>query len=279
MTDALPLEDDAPASAITTPQLESLLREKYQRDRYALFFDVPDAVSIDARRRIDAVAIGIWHSVGRQVEAFELKVSRSDWLRELKQVNKADPFIAICDRFWLVTGDAKVARMEEIPACWGWMTATKHGLRVQRPAQKLPTDKANMPWAFTVGLLRKLQDALISSPDVVAEIERQVKDRTRHQDQQIQWAKDRAEREGKDLREAVEEFEKVSGISIRHAWRMGNVARIVKQLERLGYGNGLGEVPRLLEGQANALRNSLKNVEETLAELGKLPSVPAGADE
>jgi hypothetical protein len=266
--------EDAPK--LNTPALEALLRQKYQRDRYALFFDVPDAVSLDARRRIDAVAIGIWKSVGREVQAFELKVSRSDWLRELKNVDKADPFIAICDRFWLVTGDPSVAKLDEIPACWGWMTASKHGLRVQRPAEKLPTDRANMPWGFTIGLLRKLQDNLLASPDVRAEIDRQVKELTSRQDERVRWAKEEAERNAKDLREAVAKFEAESGLSIRR-WGMGNVGTIVKHLQKLGYGDGLNQVPNLLEGHANVLRITLERVEEARAALAALP--PLGAEE
>lgn len=107
---ALSLDKDAePEKKLDAGDVCDLLRAKYPRDRYALFFDVPDAVSLQQRRRIDALAFGIWQSVGREIHGFEIKVSRGDWLREVKQVDKADPFIAVCDRFWLVTSDYKVA--------------------------------------------------------------------------------------------------------------------------------------------------------------------------
>lgn len=266
----LPL-DEAPELPITTAMLEDMLRAKYPRDRYALFYDVPDAVSLDARRRIDAVAIGIWKSVGREVQAFELKASRSDWLREVKQVNKADPFVAICDRFWLVTADPKIAKLEEIPACWGWLSATKSGLRVQRPAQKIPTDHANMPWGFTVGLLRKLQDDLLSSPDVRSHINAQIEAATGNFDQRVQWAAQRAADDLKRNQDAIAEFEKASGIQFK-TYSMGSIGAIVGQLQKLGYGEsgGLREVPHLLEGQANALRVTLEQVEEVRAALAAL---------
>src|ERR1700734_3267187 len=93
----------APEAKLTTAALQDLLAAKYPRDRYALFFDVPDNVGTNQRRRADAIAVGCWNSVGHLVEGFELKVSRSDWLREVASVNKADPFIERCDRWWLVT--------------------------------------------------------------------------------------------------------------------------------------------------------------------------------
>jgi hypothetical protein len=259
---------------LTTPQLEQLLRAKYQRDRYALFFDVPDAVSLDARRRIDAVAVGIWKSVGRDIEAFELKISRSDWLRELKQVDKADPFIANCDRFWLVTGDPGVAKLEEVPACWGWMTATKHGLRVQRPAQKLPRDRDNLPWGFTLGLLRKLQDDLVSSPDVRAMIEETKRDLVERHQRDLEQAGSRASRDLENLRKTVAEFEKSSGIKLGD-WQFAHAGDVVKSLLELGYsGEGVGYVPKHLRRTAEAMRSVLQRVEEVAAELEALRVVP-----
>lgn len=255
---------DSETSKLTTAEVENLLRAKYPRDRYAMFFNVPDAVSLDARRRIDAVAIGIWRSVGREVQAFELKVSRSDWLRELKHVDKADPFIAICDRFWLVTGDTSVAKLDEIPSCWGWMTATSHGLRVQRPAQKLPTDRENMPWGFTVGLLRKLHDDLLASPDVRAHIDERVKVATSFIERRIESETRRDKQALTRNLEAIAEFERASGIPF-NPYSMGDVGALVGQLQRLRNGvrgDGLDMVGQLLAGQAAELRNALANVEK-----------------
>jgi hypothetical protein len=252
---------------LSTEQLEAMLRAKYPRDRYALFFDVPDAVSLDARRRIDAVAVGIWKSVGREIEAFELKVSRSDWLREVKQVNKADPFVALCDRFWLVTGDPSVAKPDEVPACWGWMTGTKHGLRVQRPAQKLPRDRENLPWGFTLGLLRKLQDDLVSSPDVRTMLEESHRDlREKHQ-RELERAADRASNELKTMRETVARFEESSGIKLSD-WRFGRAGEVVRSLVDLGYsGDGMMYIPKTLREQATRMRKVLEEVEAAAAEI------------
>lgn len=260
MTDALAI-DEPPAEKLNTPGLENLLRRKYERDKYALFFDVPDAVSMDARRRIDAVAIGIWKSVGREVHAFELKVSRSDWLRELKQVDKADPFIAICDRFWLVTADASIAKLEEVPACWGWMAATKNGLRVQRPATKLPSDRINMPWGFTVGLLRKLQDELLRSPDVRAHIEQALGTQRDQHARDIERAENRANRELAELREAVKEFEDASGVELRR-YAAGNIGEVVKAISDLRWKGGLSAAPKLLREHANELHRMHQLVDQ-----------------
>ena len=266
-TAELPL--DEPATKLSTPALGDLLRAKYPRDRYALFFDVPDAVGLDQRRRIDALAFGIWQSVGREIQGFELKVSRSDWLRELKQVNKADPFIAICDRFWLVTADSSIAKIDEVPACWGWMSATANGLRVQRPASKLPGVGNAIPRNFLIGVLRRMQDDLIGSPEVRTEIQRQVNEATSRLDDRIKYKTRDAESKVAALQEKIDKFREQSGIDLND-WRMGNVGKIVKHLQLLGFGDGLNHVPELLEGQENALRVTLENVSKVRASLAAL---------
>ena len=93
----------------------------------------------------------MWGSSGRLIQGYEVKASRSDWLRELKQTEKSDPFTSRCDRWWLITGSQDIAKLEEIPACWGWMSATAHGLRVQKPAPDLGRERA--PDGSAVGLL------------------------------------------------------------------------------------------------------------------------------
>lgn len=260
--------DEAPESKLSTPQLAALLREKYPREKYALIFDVPDAVSLDQKRRIDAIAFGCWASLGRSLEGFELKVSRSDWLRELRQVNKADPFVALCDYFWLVTADTKVAKLEEIPAAWGWMAATKSGLRIQRPASKLPGCGASFPRGFVIGVMRRMQDDLLASPDVAAHIAGKIKEIQDRRDDEIKWATQHANNESERLKKAVTEFEESSGIKFQ-PWGMGDIGHIVKQLRELGYGEdgGLRAVERLLQRHENALRTTLEGIQSVRASL------------
>lgn len=251
--------------------LHDQLRARYPADRYALFFEVPDAVSVDARRRIDAVAVGVWKSVGRSITGFEFKASRSDWLREVKQVNKADPFIAVCDYFYLVTTDASIAKIEEVPACWGWLSCTPNGLRTQRPATKLPQDKETLPWAFTVGLLRKLQDSLMDSADVRTRINAIREEAKVDADRRVEREVARI-REGKELaalRSRVKEFEDAAGVQIDD-WKAGPVGQIVKSLLDLDYSDqrhGVGFVAAGLERQAEEAERLAKVARETVAKM------------
>lgn len=260
--------DEPPSEKLSTPGLEDLLRGKYPRDRYAMFFDVPDSVSLQQKRRIDAIAFGMWASGGHRIEGFELKVSRSDWLRELKQVDKADPFISICDHFWLVTADSKIAKLDEVPACWGWMSATKTGLRVQRPATKLPGVGNAIPRGFMLGVLRKMQDDLLRNPDVQALINERVATVNDSVDNRVQYATRHMEHRLEQAEKVVKDFEEESGIKLDE-WRYGNVGKIVKGLKELGYGGGEGinSVSRVLESQENQLRRLVDQLAEVRKKL------------
>lgn len=104
------------------------------------------------RRRIDAVAVGTWKKTDHLIHGFEIKVSRSDLLAELKDPEKAEPAVKMVDRWWLVLGDAKIMKdTDEIPEGWGIMVAHGRGLKVLR--QAAPTGGSPDP-RFVAALLQ-----------------------------------------------------------------------------------------------------------------------------
>lgn len=275
MTQAALAIDEPAEKSITTPELEDLLASKYPRDRYALFFNVPDAVGTDSYRRIDAVAVGLWRSVARQVNGFELKVSRSDWLREVKNVEKADPFIERCDYFWLVTASPSIAKMDEIPACWGWMAATKTGLRVQRPASKLPQpNDGRMDRLFAIGLFRKMQEDLKNLPEVRQAIDAARAGKEEEIERQVKYATQRLENRASDAAKAVERFEKSSGMKLDD-WRLGDVGKIAKYLHELDSWNSL---EKRLEGELRICSEYLENIRHAMAALAEIQGRPASTE-
>ena len=102
------------------------LHVRYPRERYALLEQVRDGPGYSASRTGDLVAVGLWPSRGCEVGGFEVKVSRADWLRELKAPQKAESLYAFCDRWWLVVPSARdTLRDGELPPTWGCIEA--HG--------------------------------------------------------------------------------------------------------------------------------------------------------
>ena len=90
----------------------------------------------------------------RALHGFEVKVSRSDWLRELADPTKADAWKRFCDQWWLVC-PPEVARADELPSGWGWMTYSNGKLRVRRHAPVATPEPMSGP--ARIGFLRAVQ--------------------------------------------------------------------------------------------------------------------------
>lgn len=97
--------------------------------RYAVAEHVRSHCSFDARRTADFVAMDMWKTGRLDLHGFEVKVSRSDWLRELKDPSKAAEFIPYMNRWWLVIADASMVKADELPAGWGLMELASLGGR------------------------------------------------------------------------------------------------------------------------------------------------------
>jgi hypothetical protein len=74
---------------------------------------VRDGAGFTVQTTIDALAIHMWPSKHHAMHAFEVKVSRGDWLRELSNPDRAGAWTAIVDYFWVAapSGVVKVAQI------------------------------------------------------------------------------------------------------------------------------------------------------------------------
>ncbi|MEO5920635.1 MAG: hypothetical protein ABIQ01_05770 [Pseudolysinimonas sp.] len=92
-------------------------------------------------RRADAVYVGFYNSRGRLAVGHEIKVARSDWVHELEQAGKADPWVMDTHAWYVVAPTVEIVRPEELPEGWGLMVIdprTKTRLRIVVKAQVFP---------------------------------------------------------------------------------------------------------------------------------------------
>ena len=87
--------------------------------RYAVAEHVRSSASFDAKRVCDFMAQDLWTTGGLHLHGHEVKVSRSDWLRELADPSKAEAFRRYCDRWWLVVSDRAIVKPGELPGRLG----------------------------------------------------------------------------------------------------------------------------------------------------------------
>lgn len=101
-----------------TADVRAALRGRFIAPEWSLFFEVGDATGTRQSRWADAVAMNLYPSRGLELHGFEIKVSRSDWLRELKDPEKSAPVQRYCDRWWIICPDG-VIKPGELPPTWG----------------------------------------------------------------------------------------------------------------------------------------------------------------
>lgn len=147
----------------TTHDLRRLIRARYETlgpattvpqhaVMYEVMVDQPEHVDLPARyrprRRIDAVAVGLWAKTDHLVHGFEIKCSRADLLAELRQPEKAAPGVAACDTWWLVLASGGLLRDDDaLPPGWGVLAAHGRGLRVVRAAEVRAGHRDARVWA------------------------------------------------------------------------------------------------------------------------------------
>lgn len=119
-----PIEVVEPPVKRTEYEMLQMLRDRYSEThgngiRYACAAHVRSHAGFDARRTADFIAMDLWPSKGLALHGHEVKVSRSDWLAELKHPEKAAEFTPYMDYWWLVVADRRIVRDGELPAGWG----------------------------------------------------------------------------------------------------------------------------------------------------------------
>lgn len=218
---------------INTKALFELLAVKYAPPAWAFFGQVSNGTGFSANRFADAMAMGIWPSRGLELEGFEIKVYRADWLKELKNPKKAEDMAGYCDRWYIVAPNCEIVKPEELPPNWGLYVASGRGLKLVKKSAKLepePLDKL-----FVAALLRRASESMILKSDIKSALEYE-RERGRSESS---YELERY----KDLKKAVEEFKKKSGVRIND-WEGGDIGSAVRvvlkggvkgEMERLGY--------------------------------------------
>lgn len=112
------------------------LRAYYSKDagngpRYVFAEHVKDAPGFAGSRTADFVAQDLWNSKGLHLIGHEVKVSRSDWLSELRDPTKAEAIRQFCHQWYLVVPDAKIVK-DDLPAGWGLIVTGGAGTRIRK---------------------------------------------------------------------------------------------------------------------------------------------------
>lgn len=246
-----------------TKTIRDLLAVRYPLPEWVLSFEVADATG-GTSRRADAIALNCYPSKGLEVHGHEIKVARSDWLRELRDGSKADTIARHCDRWWIVA-PAGVVERAELPRTWGLLLVGDSGLRAAVPAKILPGSGKALDRSFAAALLRGILSRAVRpvAEDLAAARAAGWAAAEESAAQLQKIATDGAAEAHEELRRNVAEFERASGLRISSRWDAGDVGAAVHALRSMGgsqHRDVLSAAERALEravGEIRTLREAL----------------------
>lgn len=141
----------------TAGRVVELLREKYKpAQRYAVFEQVANATGAYNRYSwIDVAVVNLWPSDGAHRSAFEVKVSRADFMKEMQDPTKNAWARECFDYFYYVTAPGVVKSIDEIPEGCGWMLCTEKRVLVKKAARR--REKVTLDSELLAALCRSSQ--------------------------------------------------------------------------------------------------------------------------
>lgn len=105
-----------------TAKVRDAMRERHPPPEWLVAFEVQFPREEGGLRFADAVAFDTRKGAGMAVHGFEVKVSRADWLSEVRNPGKSDAGRRVCDYWWVVEGEAGLVAPEELPHGVGLLT-------------------------------------------------------------------------------------------------------------------------------------------------------------
>lgn len=223
-------------------EVRALLRRKFPADQYAMLYEVRDAAGFGATRSADVFMIGLWPSRGCLIEGMEIKVSRSDWLQELKKPKKAEAFVPYCDKWWVVVGNKDIVKPGELPPNWGLMVAGGRGISIVTDAPRLeskPLDKS-----LLAALLKRATSTTLTDPEVAAAIDAKVKAEKEQFKQHESYEIAGLKRTADELRKSIQTFEDASGVKIDR-YQGERIGAAVKAVMSMQHSHMLSDARRL----------------------------------
>lgn len=137
-----------------TYRLLQLLRDRHTpNEEWATFAELRGATGYDNPQRIDFFAVHLWPSKGFNSIAYEIKVSRNDFKKELDHPRKRAFAESVSHQCYFVTPSGLV-QADEIPEGWGLMVADAGGLKIKKHA--LQRTDVKWPQSFMVSLARRV---------------------------------------------------------------------------------------------------------------------------
>ena len=147
-----------------TRAMYELLKHRHLAPEWATFTELNIGTGSNGGRWIDFYAMNCFPSKGNLKIAYEIKASRADFLREMKQPNKRAAAEKLADECYFVAPHGLIAA-DEVPEGWGLIVMNKGGLRMVKQAKQRRVD--NLPISFVLSIARRSSEPAPELPAAI----------------------------------------------------------------------------------------------------------------
>lgn len=252
---------EKPSPSETTVDLLARLRAR-ERDGEIFLLEVGDGAGFRNRGWSDAISMQTWPSKKLVIRGYEIKASRSDWLRELDQPEKNLTWQLQCHE-WYVVAPKDVVLLEELPPSWGLLVPRgEDQLRIASRAELNPNADGMVPISLMAAVFRAAANERRGLENQrEREIQAIVEKRNR-------GTVDRLVREARDWEKRHMELVECLGNRWDNWERLKKTAAAVKALDdaQLDPAKLVREAKNRVDGASNRLARVLKDLEEISGE-------------
>jgi hypothetical protein len=217
-------------------------------------------------RTADALVLSVYPSRGLWFAGIEIKVSLSDWKRELADASKAAEIQKWC-HYWYVAAPAGVIPQGELPETWGLIEcrATSSGdsasVVVKAPRlQAVPPDAC-----FVCSVLRQAAECSVPRAEIEQLAEKRAEEKVRYSNRELD-----------NLRERVDDFRKQTGINIHDRWHYGDISAAVRLIREAGSPQKIDTMAEYLKREAVRIgglcKQMIESCDEVLAGRKEMPA-------
>ncbi len=279
---------------MTAAQVRERLHNHWPDDEYLKLEEVGQDAARQGRK-IDMLVISTWASRGHKIEAVEIKVSMSDFRKEVHGYvdarghkkggpDKADYWWRHSHHFWIAMPlDLAKKAKDEVPPGWGLIGVPEEGKVTILVRPKRNESNEPFTWTTLVGMMRVAADCGANALGRAEARGRRlgeeaatarIKGGQRDPNDQYNLAQyDR-------LKEIVTAFESATGIQISGQWRNSDHARRTGEIVNavLGWKNQPHDVPIQLGHIVTQLERHAKDLAKLRGEIAPLLGTRAKSD-
>lgn len=194
---------------LNTKEITERLSKTFSVPNYGFITQVRSGTGNGSCRTADAMAMSLWPSRGLHLLGFEVKVSRTDWINELKNPSKAEEIAKFCHEWYLVVNSPDIVKEGELPATWGLIVPSGTGMKVVKPASF--NANAVLPdYMMLAGIFRNISSHNIPKEALTSVLEHEYEKGKAH----ARWETEDLKRKNLELINSIKDFEDVSGVKI-----------------------------------------------------------------